>query len=248
MKIAILSDNFYPELSGISDSIIALAKELAKLGHHIRFYVPKYSKKNFEIVNRPYQEINLGKNISIYRLPSIPFPGNTKQTRLVFPLGWAFKDLKKFAPDLIHTHLFFGVGIEALIASKLLKIPLIGTNHTNISAFIKHLPIKLPAINKLFLRCVSSYYNHCCFLSTPSQDLANEMKKYGLHGKIKILSNPIDLKSFKPASSRLKGKIKKKSPVHSPTIIYAGRLSPEKNINILLQAIAIVKQTIPKVT
>jgi len=32
MKIAIFSDNFYPEMSGISDSIISLAKELAARG------------------------------------------------------------------------------------------------------------------------------------------------------------------------------------------------------------------------
>jgi UDP:flavonoid glycosyltransferase YjiC (YdhE family) len=42
MKIASFSENVYPELSGISDSIIALARELAGRGHEIHFFVPRY--------------------------------------------------------------------------------------------------------------------------------------------------------------------------------------------------------------
>ena len=71
MKIAIYSDNFYPEMSGISDSIIALAKELSRRGHRVNFYVPRYSKKNFRISKLKPEELNLGKNIEIFRLPSI---------------------------------------------------------------------------------------------------------------------------------------------------------------------------------
>jgi len=46
MKIAIYSDNFFPELSGISDTIIASGKELARRGHLVNYFVPKYIKKN----------------------------------------------------------------------------------------------------------------------------------------------------------------------------------------------------------
>ncbi|MBI4779014.1 hypothetical protein HY797_01000 [Candidatus Falkowbacteria bacterium] len=74
MKIAIFSDNFYPELSGIADSIILLACELAKLNHEINFYVPRYCPGNFQAVNLANQELKLGKNIKIKRLFSLPTP------------------------------------------------------------------------------------------------------------------------------------------------------------------------------
>ena len=48
MKIAIASDFFYPELSGITDSISMFGKALTKHGHSILFIVPKYSNKNYK--------------------------------------------------------------------------------------------------------------------------------------------------------------------------------------------------------
>lgn len=72
MRIAIFSDNFYPELSGISDSIIALSKELAKRGHFIDFYVPYYPKADYKLANVAEHEIDLGKNIKVHRFNSFP--------------------------------------------------------------------------------------------------------------------------------------------------------------------------------
>ena len=34
------ADNFYPELSGIADTILITGTELAKMGHEITFFVP----------------------------------------------------------------------------------------------------------------------------------------------------------------------------------------------------------------
>ncbi len=61
MKIAIYSDNFYPELSGISDSLIALARELAGRGHFIHFFVPRYSKEDHTLSNMEHGELDLGR-------------------------------------------------------------------------------------------------------------------------------------------------------------------------------------------
>src|SRR3989338_1062539 len=141
MRIAIFSDVFHPEISGISDSIISLAEELSKMGHEIRFYVPSYSEKNYAKVGLANKEIKLGKNISILRLPSVPYPTGTGQGRLVIPSPFIIWDVKKFNPDVIHTQLFFGAGLEAILSSKILKKPLLGTNHTAVKEFMKYSPL-----------------------------------------------------------------------------------------------------------
>ncbi|PIZ97914.1 MAG: hypothetical protein COX78_04080, partial [Candidatus Levybacteria bacterium CG_4_10_14_0_2_um_filter_35_8] len=115
MKIAIYSDNFFPELSGISDTIIASGKELARRGHLVNYFVPKYIKKNYDLLNLSYKEVFLHKNIKITRFPSFSFPTGTKQSRFVIPSGLGSFSLKKFNPDVIHTNLIAGVGIEALL-------------------------------------------------------------------------------------------------------------------------------------
>ena len=73
MRIAIFSDNFYPELSGISDSIISLAKELSVRGHYIHFYVPYYSAANYRKIGLPLEEIVLREKIKITRFFSLPY-------------------------------------------------------------------------------------------------------------------------------------------------------------------------------
>ena len=245
MKIAIYSDNFYPELSGISDTIIATGKELAKRGHFVNYFVPKYSKKNYELLKLPCKEVDLGKNIKITRFSSFSFPPGTKQSRVVLPSGLGSLHLKKFNPDVIHTNLITGVGIEALIDSKLLKKPLVGTNHTPIVQFLSYLPVKGKGLQKMVSKYDAWYYNHCQFVSSPSSPVLEEMKKFGFNANSGVVPNPVDIETFKPAST--KKELKKKYGISDFSLFYAGRLAPEKNIEMMIKAAANLKKEIPEI-
>ena len=54
MKIAFYADNFYPELSGIADTIITTGKELTKRGHEVVYVGPYYAPHNYALANRQY--------------------------------------------------------------------------------------------------------------------------------------------------------------------------------------------------
>src|SRR5271154_6683685 len=105
MRIAIYSDNFYPELSGITDTIMTIGASLAKHGHKIAYFVPSYTDENYKVVNRP-REFSMGPNITIHRMPSVAFHTGNRQGRLVLPVGSTFNALRKFKPDVIHFHIF----------------------------------------------------------------------------------------------------------------------------------------------
>ena len=247
MKIAIFADNFYPELSGLSDSIIVLAKHLAILGHQVSFFVPRYQQRDFTRANLKASEIDLGPNISIKRLPSFSYPAPTDQGRLVLPLGFSLWSLSKFKPDVIHTQSFFGVGLEALLAAKLFKIPLVGTNHTPITEFTSYTPFRSRLFDKLSLKYVAWYYNQCAYVTAPDQEVIVEMKANGFHGVARSLANPVELDQFQPVSLSVKKKLKAKFGLSSPTVLYTGRLAPEKHVDVLIRAIALVKQELPEV-
>jgi len=238
MNIAIFSDNFYPELSGISDMVMTLSRELGKRGHLVRLYVPQYAPRNFRRVNVPVQEIDLGNNVSIKRLFSIPFPTGTKQGRMIVPMGAAFRDLKKFKPDILHTQLFFGAGFEALHAAKKLQVPLVGTNHTVLSEFVPHIPIFFGSLVRLSLKFVSWFYNHSQVVTAPSRTLLEEMIHYGMSRPSSLVDNPIDLDQF-----RVLPVLKKPA-----SLVFAGRLSVEKNISILIQALPLILKKVPEAT
>ena len=251
MRIAMFSDNFYPELSGISDSIIATASQLAKSGHHVRIYAPRYSKNNYNIANISEREIDAGDNVSVYRFPSLPFPTGTKQSRLVIPTGFfCIRDLKKFKPDLIHSHQFFGVGIEALLGSKFLEVPFVGTNHTAITEFVRYSPIKAKWFAKLSLKYVNWYYGKCDFISAPSKSVIDEMQSFGFEVDSRVISNPVDMdafNSFADSTDIERAGLKKKFGVNNKTVVYAGRFAPEKNIDVIVRAVALAKENIPDI-
>jgi glycosyltransferase involved in cell wall biosynthesis len=248
MKIAMFSDNFYPEMSGVSDSIITTAKKLAERGHRINFYVPSHPKENFILAKLKPEEIDLGAKIKIFRMPSVFYPTPTKAGRLALPLLSTCRHIKKFNPDFIHTHHNFGAGIEALMVSRLLKIPLVGTNHTPMSEFMKYGPIKSKWAEKAMLKYVSWLYNKCIWVSSPCQAIISEMRQYGFKKYGFTMSNPINVSAFNPADDVRKSELKKKYNLSGKTILYTGRLAEEKKVDDVIRAIAIAKDKFPEVS
>lgn len=245
MKIAVFSDNFYPELSGISDSLIEQARELSQLGDEITFCVPYYSSKDYAVVHLPRKELTLDENITIHRLFSLPYPAPTKQGRMVIPSFFHWLTLRKNTPDLIHTHLFFGAGFEGLAASFFLKRPLVGTSHTPLTEFLAYSPLRAPFLQKIALRFVSWYYNRCDFVTAPSQGILDEMKQYGFRRPCCVISNPIDLEHFFPTTEIERASLKKEFELSSFTLLYTGRLAIEKHIDDIFRAVALLKEKIP---
>jgi len=247
MRIAIFSDNFYPELSGISDSIIQLGKELGRLNHQVCFFAPKYSKKNYETVNQPRLELNLGKNIKIKRFFSLPFPSPTKQARLVIPGFWRWLSVKNFKPDIIHSQLFFGVGLEAMAAAKILKRPLIGTNHTRIKEFFKSGYLNSRRLGEIATNYMNWYYNHCDFVTAPARSFLDEMITNGIIAPSRSIPNPVSAEVFNNSGQTDSEAVRKKYNLSGPVIVYAGRLAYEKNIDVIIRALQLIKKEIPEV-
>ncbi|MDO8664777.1 MAG: glycosyltransferase [Candidatus Liptonbacteria bacterium] len=249
MRIAIFSDNFYPEISGISDSIISLAKELGKRGHFVNFYVPKYSAENYRTANIARQnEVKIGERVNVVRFSSIPYPMPTAQGRLIIPIGFRALIIKKFNPDILHTQLFGGAGLEALIAGRILKRPVIGTNHTVVREFLRYSPVQNKFVLNMILGYVNWFYEKCDFVTSPSMFLIKDMEQLGFSGNSAVVYNPIDTNFFKPSSAKSNDALKKKFGLAYPAVVYAGRFAPEKKMDILFRAFEIVKKAIPSAT
>jgi len=157
----------------------------------------------------------------------------------VIPIGRIFA-VQAWKPDVIHTQTFFGVGIEALIASKLLGIPLVGTNHTAIKEFLRYNPLESQWSDNLVIRYVNWYYSKCVTVTAPSQSVFKEMDCFAFckarHRHVK----PIDTVTFHPM--RGTDKLRKKFGVGEWPIMHAGRLAPERSIDVIIRALPLVKK------
>lgn len=249
MHIAFFADNFYPEISGISDSILITGRELTKRGHAVVYVAPYYSKANYEIAFRrdptcptDFSEQECINGMPVIRLPSLPLPlSPTKQSRIAFPTGKSFGFFDGWKPDIVHTNSPYGCGWEALRVAKRYRIPLIGTNHTPVEEFYPWAP-------HIARRLDAMYYNNCQFVSAPYTRLLEDMREKGFKRSGAGVQNPVELPLFMAPTPEEKAEIKKGLKLQCPTILYAGRLAREKHVDVIIKAISKLLPEFPLLT
>jgi 1,2-diacylglycerol 3-alpha-glucosyltransferase len=238
MRIAMFTDYFFPELGGIQDSIATISRSLAVRGHHIDIYAPRYGSRDYRIAGEATRERDLGENVRVRRRASVPFPSSTRQSRAAMPSPIAPAVLAYRArPDVIHAHSFFGIGLEALLNGACLGIPVIGTNHTTVAGFAGHMPLSV----RKAAAYVTWFYNRCDYVTAPSRSVFDELDTAGLSRPPVVISNPIDTVLFRPAADDECESLRARFGLSGPVITCAGRLGPEKNIDVLVNAMAILR-------
>jgi 1,2-diacylglycerol 3-alpha-glucosyltransferase len=234
MKIAIFTDAFIPICSGVVTATINLAKGLADKGHKVYIIAPKFNTK----------EEFIYKNVEVIRIPTIPslLSKDFKLTNLYsFKL---MKYLKKENIDIIHFATPLTLGIQAILISRALNKPLVGTFHT-FSAdkqFLEGIHLNFKFMQKFMWEFNRLYYNKCDLITCPSKTAAKELIVNNLSKNIKVISNGIDSKIFD--NSKWK-EVKKRYNKNGKLLLYVGRLAPDKNIFYLLDCFSKVVEKIP---
>lgn len=230
MRIAICSDSFEPEISGIVDSILTCGEELVRRGHHVLYLVPDYGT-GAPPSARP--------GLEVVRLRSMPVLSSpTGQWRLVPPFGASLRPLRRFAADVLHVHTPFGTGLEAIGASRRLKVPLVGTNHSAIEDFVAYVPGLGRGLAGPARRYASWFYNRCALVTAPFGGLIDDMRSAGFRRPALALPNPVRLDRFTPAPPERREALRRSLGLSGRVILYAGRLAPEKNVDLLVEALA----------
>ena len=228
MRIALCTDQYLPMLSGVADSVALLAEQLIKSGHEVRIYtlsVPGAAPD---------------KNIMRFRSYSVP--GSGGGLPIVLPFG-AMKDIKKFKPDVIHTHLLGVVGIFAWYASRRLRVPLVGTDHTFPADYLHYVKLNFEPFRWGVRRLSSWYYNRCVYVTGPSQQMLDELSEYHCIRSMQIVPNHIPSHIFRPLAD--KAALKAKFGIGPQAIVIFGRITVEKNLAFALDIFAdVAKSTV----
>ncbi len=219
MRIAITTDSFRNGLGGVATAVAALARALRAAGHTVRIFTaadPSHAAMGLDIAGFPA--------LHYERLPG----GRV----VVAPVGLA-RELATFRPDVIHNHSMAAMGTQALAAACWLDIPILGTCHVYLAGFLGYAPLPLdrvPGTGHIAWRYAVTFFNRFPLVTTPSQVMARELAAHGLRVPVVAVSNGVDTRLFRPGP-QMSGK-------DSVTILHVGRLSYEKNVNLLLRAFA----------
>lgn len=261
MKIAIFTDAFLPKIDGIAVSIDHLVRILGTKGHEFLIFCPSYGEKDFYQIG-PHTEIIRFKN---FPLPSYP------DVKVVLPSRKKIKKaMKEFQPQLVHVHTPGLIGKYGSNLAKKYNLPLVSTYHTLVTEMAMYIsPYRLLKVDRLFnlmkskkkikknldrvvrarkralrkkfiKRVVNSMYEKADAIVSPSHLIEETLREQNIRKPIEVISNGMDLNNFR-------GSVKK-TIASPPKLLHVGRISFEKNVEIILRALKKIRNVIPGTT
>ena len=228
MRIAMVTDSYYPTRDGVVTSITIAKEGLEKLGHEVVVVAPDPGKEH-RMPGVHYFRAAKFKSYPGYFVPI--FPSNKAEI------------LRSIAPDIIHIHGMALMALKAVIASRYLKIPTVLTFHTMVGDTIEfYSPLKIsPEIQeKLVWIYLRGLLKRPGALIGPTSSTINELLRKGVRPKrAEIIPTGIDTERFQPGGNG--GAIRERHGLQNDKVVlYVGRLSFEKNIDVIINALRYV--------
>ncbi len=145
--------------------------------------------------------------------------------------------------DIIHCHHLF---MSAELAHRYGRCPIVYTNHTRYDLYTGSvISIPQPAADALMRQIWPEITDLADVVITPSETVRKVMLDFGVRKPIEVIENGVDLNPLRHPPDPL-NKTRLGLPEDAILLIYVGRLSPEKNMSILLEQFAIAKDILPK--
>ena len=237
MKIALVSPASFPatQFGGIMFLVADIAKEATNLGNDVVIYTTDLDfANNANTFNKNLPKKETLDNFTIKR-SHVWFRIN-----LFFLNPGIYFQMMKDSPDIIHT-----VGIRsfqsfiATIVAKKKKIPLVISDQGGLTTHpdLKSGGIFKKILYKLQVPMINFIINNSTKISVANEYEKKIFEKFNQTSKIEIIRNGINLETMKTKTDGFK----KKHGISLPFVLFIGRFSKVKGIDILLHAIKILK-------
>jgi 1,2-diacylglycerol 3-alpha-glucosyltransferase len=228
LKIALVTDTYYPRINGVSASTQIFAEEFTKLGHEVHVYAPAFP--NADDANSPFK---------IYRFPSL-YLFFDPEDRLGLPVR--DKKLVQFFKaqkyDIVHTQTPFTLGGPAVKWARESGAKVVHTYHTLFAAYTEHYLWFIPKAWGIgYAKSASRRYcDSCDLIITPSTEMRSALQSYNVTAPIEVIPTGIRLERFKGRDTRRYRELKGYKP-GDKLLLFMGRVAEEKNIDFLLNVI-----------
>ncbi len=232
LKIAFYTDSYLPLRDGVVTSIINTREELERRGHEV--YVFASGNRETAKIAKKDNRLFVIKGIKFNKYPQYTMGLRSSES----------KEIRSISPDIIHVHTPFSAGLFGYRASSIVDTKLIGTFHTMvfsdevISSYLTNNPTVVKISKYLMLRYLKWFYSKMDYIISPTNYIKNILIKNGLR-EVNVIPTGMrfsSLKVIKRDYARKSLKLKKEDKL----ILYFGRVSREKNVEMLVKAARIL--------
>jgi glycosyltransferase involved in cell wall biosynthesis len=226
MKIAIITENFLPKVDGVTRTLARLLEHLSNTEHTVILLGPETGMFTYA-----------GAELyGTFGIPFLPYPElKCNIWRPAFT-----QKLIEFQPDVIHLvdPVFLGAVGLWVIRYYLPDVPIVSSYHTNLAVYCDHFGFG-------FLTSVMWKWNRYChsfgkYVACPSPSTRTILDMHGFNN-VRLWPRGVDISLFSPMkrSNDLRARwlgISVDEARKKTIILYVGRVSFEKNINLVIDA------------
>ncbi|MDR1852175.1 MAG: glycosyltransferase [Propionibacteriaceae bacterium] len=257
LTIAEFTDNYGPAASGLLYAVQFLEGQALKAGHRVLLVAPECDGPN------PYADEKRRREI---RLPSMNIPGMHVRLALGQDFDYRLAQITANPPDVIHVHGLGPIGLLGMWAAQRTGKPLLLTWHTDFEAYADHYWHLAPLLNAAYkvleehvnktwssvrhtvttrpkrgraqvelLQVAAQMLTDADLVTTPSDKTGKRVLEIAPEARVRVLPNGVEPIPDAPPIPKAPG----------PRLLYVGRISAEKGIDLLLDAFALIRDRIP---
>ena len=224
MRIAMMTDSWYPTRDGVVTSVTIIKESLEALGHEV-----------FIIAPEPEEEF---RQDGVYYFPSVRFKSYDGYYVPIYP-SHKKRILKEIDPDVIHIHGVATMAIRGLISGHELGIPTVMTFHTMVDDAARYYsPIKMSpqTMERLIWIYLRQILKRADVVVTPTSCIGRELASHGAECRnLVTIPTGTDVAKFHPGIES--GYVRDRYGLEGRrVVIHVGRISYEKDLDMVVRA------------
>lgn len=228
MRIAIVTDSYYPTRDGVVTAVVTCKSALEDMGHEVFIVAPD-----------PGEEF---REDGVYYCPAKKFKGYEGYFRPKLTKN-KIKVLESLNPDVIHIYGCTIMALKGLVSSHYYGIPTVQTFVTMVNEVAdQYVSIRIPKklLNKLVNIYLRNELKRPNALIVPTPSIARELEELGVKSKrLDVISIGIDSDVF-VRNDRGQAIRERHGLVGKKVAIAVGRLSYEKNTGLIIRSLKLL--------
>ncbi len=235
MRVAMISDVYFPRINGVSTSIETFRHDLVALGHEVILIAPDYGRG--------------ASDVHVWRMAGRPVPRDPED-RLMrrSAIRACIPRLAAWNPDVLHIHTPFIAQYGGFELARRLGLPVVTTYHTYFEHYFEHYVPFVPRrwLAALARRVTVSQCAAADLVISPSGAMRDALRAYGVKGRIDILPTGLSAGCYRPGDGK---RFRAAHGIEAvrPVALHVGRAAHEKNIDFLLRMLVVLRSIIPNV-
>ena len=235
LRLAVVTETWPPEVNGVALTLSRLVRGQCERNHQVQLVRPRQTVSERGADHVGFEEV-LMRGMPIPRYPQLKLGLPGKKALIA---AWALQ-----RPDLVHIATEGPLGWSALQAARHLRLPVTSDFRTNFHSYSAH--YGLGWLKKPIVAYLRKFHNLTQCTMVPTRALCAELISSGFENT-RVVARGVDTQMFRPDLRSTALRASWGADESSLVALVVGRLAPEKNLDVAIQAFEAMRAKHPSV-